>query len=288
MKKLIIAGIILLTVVSCELLSRYAGYTRTLSGIHYKLLTLGENSKKPMVGDYITVDIAYKTIVRDSTFFEARRKFMLTQSDYYGSIDECFKMLSVGDKASFIIDAEKFFTKTLKTELPKFIKPGGVVTIEVAMLEIQSPAEYENEKIAFLNWCNDFGDYEKVILKQFIDQKQLKVRPTSSGMYYLKLKPGNGKQVNKGDTVVIDYEGKFFNGKFFDSTIKRNEPFQFVYGTEWQVVKGLEEAVGMMTEGEKALFIVPSELAFGTEGSSTNIIPPYTSLIFEVELKKVN
>jgi len=54
---------------------------------------------------------------------------------------------------------------------------------------------------------------------------------------------------------VIDYEGRFLNGKFFDSTVKRHESFYYVYGTEWQVVKGLEQGVGLMTEGEKAYFI---------------------------------
>jgi FKBP-type peptidyl-prolyl cis-trans isomerase FkpA len=83
---------------------------------------------------------------------------------------------------------------------------------------------------------------------------------------------------------VVHYEGRFLNGKFFDSTRQRNDPFQFVYGQQWQVVKGMEEAIGMMHEGEKALFIMPSGLAFGQTGSSTGIVPPFTSLIFEVEL----
>jgi len=68
--------------------------------------------------------------------------------------------------------------------------------------------------------------------------------------------------------------------------VRTKQPFQFVYGTEWQVVKGLEEAIGMMQEGEKALVILPSDLAFGSEGSSTGIIPAYTSLIFDVEIIK--
>ena len=114
------------------------------------------------------------------------------------------------------------------------------------------------------------------------------MKPTGSGLYHLKLREGTGKRIEKGDTVTVNYEGRFLNGKFFDSTIRRNQPFQFVYGTEWQVVKGLEEAIGMMHEGEKSLFILPSDLAFGTEGSSTGIIPPFTSLIFEVEILKVN
>ena len=88
--------------------------------------------------------------------------------------------------------------------------------------------------------------------------------------------------------MTVNYEGRFLNGKFFDSTVRRKQPFQFVYGTEWQVVEGLEEAIGMMKEGEKSLFILPSNLAFGTEGSSTGIVPPFTSLIFEVELLAIN
>jgi len=61
-----------------------------------------------------------------------------------------------------------------------------------------------------------------------------------------------------------------------------------VYGTEWQVIKGLEEAIGLMREGEKSLFILPSELGFGNQGSSSQVIPPFTSLIFEVEILKVS
>jgi FKBP-type peptidyl-prolyl cis-trans isomerase FkpA len=155
-------------------------------------------------------------------------------------------------------------------------------------MEIQTSKEYENQKRAFLKWIEDFGEFEREILSQYIKEQKLSIQPTASGMYFLKLKDGNGRKVIQGDTLLVDYEGRFLDGKFFDSTRKRHDPFQFVYGTEWQVVKGLEEAIGMMEEGEKALIILPSELAFGEIGSSTGIIPPFTSLVFEVELKKIN
>jgi FKBP-type peptidyl-prolyl cis-trans isomerase len=148
--------------------------------------------------------------------------------------------------------------------------------------------EYENEKEAFLTWIEDFGDYEKIVLRQFISSERPGIKPLPSGIYYLNLRPGKGKAIEVGDTLTINYEGRFLNGKFFDSTLKRHQPFQFVYGTEWQVIKGLEEAVGMMREGEHSLFILPSELGFGDTGSSTGVIPPFTSLIFEVEILKVS
>ncbi len=156
------------------------------------------------------------------------------------------------------------------------------------MQNIQTREDYEQEKEAFLTWIEDFGDYEKVVLKQFIGSEKPGISPLPSGIYYVNLRPGKGKKVELGDTLTINYEGRFLNGRFFDSTVKRHQPFQFVYGTEWQVIKGLEEAIGMMREGERSLFILPSELGFGNTGSSTGVIPPFTSLIFEVEILKVS
>jgi FKBP-type peptidyl-prolyl cis-trans isomerase len=160
-----------------------------------------------------------------------------------------------------------------------------MVTLDI--IEIQTEEEFIREKEAFLHWIEDFGDYERIILEQYLDQEELPLEPESNGMYRIVLREGSDIPVEQGDTITINYEGRFLNGRFFDSTVKRNQPFQFVYGTEWQVIQGLEDALAMMTEGEKSLFILPSEIAFGKEGSSTGIIPPYTSLIFEVEVLRV-
>lgn len=287
MKKIIFIITVSATIASCNYFSKYPGYSRTWSGIYYKLLAIGDDNVNAQSGDYITFEAVYKTI-KDSVFFSGRRKFQVTQPEYKGSVDECFTMLSKGEKAEFILSASNFFKKTLQNNLPSFLKPEDDMKIEINMVEIQSAKEYENEKKAFLKWIEDFGDYEKEILSQYMQEKKLSIMPTDNGLYFIKIKKGNGRKVVKGDTITVDYEGRFLNGKFFDSTIKRHESFQFVYGTEWQVVKGLEEAFGMMEEGEKAIVILPSELAFGETGSSTGIIPPFTSLIFELEIKKIN
>jgi FKBP-type peptidyl-prolyl cis-trans isomerase FkpA len=277
--------VIILSLYSCNT-SDYKGYSKTRSGIHYKLIQFGESSEKAQPGDYITVDIAYKTIL-DSVFFEGRRKLKLTEPAFPGSIDECFLMLAKDERASFIISANDFFEKTIETTLPAFIHPEDNMKVDVDVIDIQTEQEYIMEKEAFLHWIEDFGDYEKVILRQYIDNKKVDIDPTESGLFHLIINEGNDKQVFLGDTVTVHYEGKFLNGKFFDSTKRRNSPFQFVYGKKWQVIEGLEEAIGRMTEGEKALFIIPSQIGFGETGSSTGIIPPYTSTLFEVELLEV-
>jgi FKBP-type peptidyl-prolyl cis-trans isomerase len=124
-------------------------------------------------------------------------------------------------------------------------------------------------------------------LQQFIKEEKIDAQPTESGLIFMPLEKGEGRKIEIGDTIMIHYEGIFLNGKYFDSTKRRKQPFQFVYGTEWQVIDGLEEGLSYLREGDKALFIVPSDLAFGSTGSSTGIVPPFTSLIFEVEVMMV-
>lgn len=271
---------------SCDYFSKYPGYKKTQSGIYFKLIKFGESLDKAKPGDYMTVDIVYKTL-KDSIFFEGRRKLQITEPTFKGAIDECFLMLSEDEMASFIISANDFFTKTLETTLPDFIHEQDPMVVDIDVVDIQTEEEYFMEKEAFLNWIEDFGDYEKVILRQYIDLQKVEIEPTESGLYHIVLQEGKGEKVFIGDTVTVHYEGKFLNGKFFDSTKRRNSPFQFVYGRKWQVIEGMEEAIGRMIEGEKALFIMPSQIGFGETGSSTGIIPPYTSTLFEVELVEV-
>jgi FKBP-type peptidyl-prolyl cis-trans isomerase len=196
-------------------------------------------------------------------------------------------MLAKGDSGIFYISATEFFTKTIETTIPRFIEPSSFLRVDILMLDILTEKQYQQEKEVFVHWIEDFGDYEKVILRQYIEEQPLNFDKTSSGLHYIPLVKGFGNQIQQFDTVTVHYEGKFFNGKYFDSTRKRNEPFQFVYGQKWQVIPGLEEAIGMMYPGEKSLFIIPSYMAFGQGGSSTGIVPAFTPVIFEVEIIEV-
>lgn len=279
--------ICMFVLVSCTPKSEYEGYKKTKKGFHYQLHTLGESVEKIKINDYVTADISYSTM-NDSLFFQGRRKIKLDEPAYTGAIEDCFLMLKNGESATFLLEAGPFFKLTLETDLPVFLNEHDLFKIKISVIDVQSEQEFEQEKQAFLNWIEDFGDYERVILKQFISQKKIDAKPAASGLIFLPLERTNGPKVELGDTITINYEGRFINGKYFDSTVRRKQPFQFVFGTEWQVIKGLEEGLALMREGEKALFILPSDLAFGSEGSSTGIIPPFTSLIYEVEVLKVS
>jgi FKBP-type peptidyl-prolyl cis-trans isomerase FklB len=105
----------------------------------------------------------------------------------------------------------------------------------------------------------------------------------ASGLQYEVIKEGNGKKPGAADKVKCHYEGTLIDGTLFDSSIKRGEPA--VFGVN-QVIKGWVEALQLMTEGSKWRLFIPSELAYGAQGAG-EMIPPHSTLIFEVELIEV-
>ena len=109
------------------------------------------------------------------------------------------------------------------------------------------------------------------------------VTVTKSGLQYEVLTEGTGKQPKATDTVRCHYEGRLLDGTIFDSSYKRNAPADF--GLQ-QVIAGWTEGVQLMSEGAKFRFYIPYMLAYGEGGAGTSI-PPFATLIFDVELIKV-
>ena len=108
---------------------------------------------------------------------------------------------------------------------------------------------------------------------------------TSSGLRYKITDKGNGNSAVVGKNVKVHYKGQLIDGTVFDSSFKRNEPIEFTLGIG-QVIKGWDEGLVLMSEGDKARFIIPSDLAYGEAGAG-GVIPPNANLIFDVELVSV-
>ena len=107
---------------------------------------------------------------------------------------------------------------------------------------------------------------------------------TASGLKYVDRVVGKGPVPKQGDTVVVNYTGRFTSGKVFDTSVGK-KPFEFALG-RGQVIKGWDEGVGGMHVGGKRKLTVPPDLAYGSRGYP-GVIPPNSTLIFDVELLKI-
>lgn len=114
--------------------------------------------------------------------------------------------------------------------------------------------------------------------------KKENVLTTPSGLQYVIEKEGTGAQPTAEDEVTVHYTGKLLDGKVFDSSVNRGEAATFPLN---RVIPGWTEGVQLMKEGAKYTFFIPSDLAYGAQGVP-GAIPPHSTLVFEVELIKVN
>jgi FKBP-type peptidyl-prolyl cis-trans isomerase len=117
------------------------------------------------------------------------------------------------------------------------------------------------------------------------EKQDEKVVTTKSGLKYIDQKEGSGDMAKAGDTVVVHYTGWLKNGKKFDSSVDRGEPFTFPLGAG-RVIKGWDEGVAGMKVGGKRKLIIPPELGYGKRGAG-GVIPPDAELTFEVELLRI-
>lgn len=122
--------------------------------------------------------------------------------------------------------------------------------------------------------------------KQFLEEnkKNADVRETASGLQYVVEKEGEGAQPTAEDEVTVHYTGRLLDGTVFDSSVNRGEPATFPLN---RVIPGWTEGLQLMKENGKAVFYIPSKLAYGEQGAP-GAIPPNADLIFTVELIKVN
>jgi len=108
---------------------------------------------------------------------------------------------------------------------------------------------------------------------------------TASGLRYKMIQKGSGKKAENGKTVSVHYSGSLENGKVFDSSYSRKKPIEFPLGMG-NVIEGWDEGIALLQVGDKARFVIPSHLGYGSRGAG-GVIPPNATLIFDVELMDV-
>ncbi len=257
-----------------------------INGIKTKFFVRNEDAPKPEPGDILLLRLRYTT-ENDSVIFDSEEiptfKMRLNKSNArVPTIDDALAILHVGDSAEFIIDAESFYVVTKRSELPKQFKRGDVLKFYVKLEDILTKEKYLKEQQAKLRKSEKMEESE---IKRYITLSNITVKPDSSGIYYIEKEKGKGPHPEPGDKVTVHYVATFLSGQPFDNSYERGEPFTFTFGVG-EVIPGWDIALKKMQKGTKATIIVPSRLAYGSEGYG-NIIPPYTPLIFDIEVLKI-
>jgi FKBP-type peptidyl-prolyl cis-trans isomerase len=118
--------------------------------------------------------------------------------------------------------------------------------------------------------------------KEALDKVSAGFSETASGLRYQIIQKGSGVKAKKGQQVSVHYQGALIDGTVFDSSYKRKEPIEFQLGIG-QVISGWDEGLQLLHVGDKARFVIPSDLAYGSAGAG-GVIPPDAILVFDVEL----
>jgi FKBP-type peptidyl-prolyl cis-trans isomerase len=258
--------------------SQYPGFDKTESGLYYKLFTISTDTVKPRIGDWVSLNMRYNTKIKgkDTLLFDSKLqmngaplRFQLPPSDFKGDLYEGIRMMSAGDSAIFIINADSLFIKTFKMrERPPTIDSNSVLYFYVNLLSVDKP-EMMRQK-------------EEEALKNYIQTNSITVQPNPSGIYYIESVKGSGIKIDSGCMVKLHFSVSTTDGKQIFSSFERPEPLKFEFGQRFDT-PGVEEAVSTMQKGGKAKVIVPSSMAFGEMGRGS-IVPPFTTLVYDVEI----
>lgn len=126
---------------------------------------------------------------------------------------------------------------------------------------------------------------EKAAAEEAMEKLAAGFEKTESGLRYQFIQRGEGKKAENGKTVSVHYTGQLPDGKVFDSSYPRKKPIEFPLG-QGNVIEGWDEGIALLQVGDKARFVIPAHLGYGSRGAG-GVIPPNATLIFDVELMDV-
>ncbi len=289
-----VALMIVGTMGACAEKNPYPGYEKNQNGLYYQFYTQNEG-ELPQVGDLMEVKIC--CMINDTTPLipNTQNMMKLQVPAFAGDINEGLAMMHKGDSASFIVNTDSTFKYLFQQPtLPAEFNSTDVMRFEVKVVDFMPEKVYAQnfandvknrnaEHIAQLQ--NDYPDETAKAAKElanYLAKNNIVAEPTESGLYYVVTEPGNGEKPEVGKPVTMHYTGKLLDGTVFDSSVERDQPFQFILGVG-QVIPGWDEGVQLMSKGEKGVLYIPYYLGYGERQAGDKIVP-FSNLMFEVEL----
>ncbi len=258
------------------------GYQATDNGLYYRLFT-NNGGENPQIGDLL--ELTMSCSVNDTVVILPLTKNIIpmTEPSFWSDFVEGFSMMHKGDSASFIVDIDSSFVNLFGyNTLPPQFSSTDIMRFEVRLDDFYPESEFRFRMIENIK-KNYPAETEKAAseLNAYLEKSGVVAQPTSTGLYYVKTQDGTGEKPSKGSTVKAHYTGCLLDGTVFDTSIERGEPIEFVLGVG-QVIPGWDEGIALMSKGEKAVLYIPYYLAYGDR--DLGVIPPFSNLVFEVEL----
>jgi len=300
-----LAVFFLLIILGAACSQGHEGFEKRESGLYVKYIKKNEKGKKGKLGEIVhctmQVHLMGKNGKSDSLLYSSVKmpdlpgglEFLpLMKPAYDGDLMEGVIEMRVGESASFIVSADSFFLVTKKMpKMPDSIPSGSELIFTIDVKDIQNEEataaiwEAERKKMeAMMEKKYDaLRDIENDTLQNYLKRKNISTKAQESGLIVVEKKKGTGPLPKEKEMVTVHYTGYLLNGKKFDSSFDRKEPITFELGSG-QVIRGWDQGIGLMRVGSTAQLIIPSELAYGPQGSGP--IPPFSTLVFDVELIK--
>lgn len=260
------------------------------SGLYFNKIKNGKG-RKVKEGMFITFDFEIRFLDGKMLYSSIDAKRPITYEygkkfDTEGTM-QALGMMRSGDEVELIIPSSLGFGEQGNPRAG--IEPYTALHYFIRLTSVKTKAE--NDKELEAKRKNEAAILEAKrlqeasVLAKYIAENEITVEPTESGLYFISTVEGEGEQPVAGDKVKVHYTGTLLDGTKFDSSLDRNQPFEFVLG-KGQVIKGWDEGIAMMKVGGKATLILPSSIAYGKRQAGA-VIKPYSPLKFDVELLEI-
>lgn len=254
--------------VGCE--SKHPGFHEISEDLWRKVFVIGEEDRPVKQGDVVKINMQFTT-TDGKEIMSAQNVYMSINNTDDTDMQEAMAHLVLGDSATYILKRPNSFENDSVTD----------VYFSVRINDIISQAAYE-QMVSDYIIRSEKKETEEIF--GYLEKTKSENWQNWQSLYFKTIKSGKGMPITKGNKVSIHYVGKMLNGKVFDSTYETNDPLYFVFGDPGQVIEGFERILWKMRKGGKSKIILPSYLAFGEQGSATGIVPPFTPVLYEIEV----
>ena len=276
-------------------------FTTISEGLSYQIEKENPSGQQVQEGDVLVGEM---TVKFDSTvIFDTKGKVQriaMANPNWEVKVGEGLLKMHVGEIATFALDADLMAKYLNPNQMPQNYKAGSGQKIyyRINLQDIVTRNEFMQEQSNYEENMKEMEQEEPEEIAKYIADNKITVQPTADGLYIVVKKKGNGPKVTMGKQVSVNYTGRLLDGTIFDSSVesdartgnvydarRKYEPFTFQIGAG-QVIPGWDNGLMNQTVGTTLQLIIPSKEAYGSRGAG-NRIPPYSPLVFDIEIVSV-